>query len=153
MGEVGGAIVLWPRIVLPRGSAGPDEETRRLAASVQSRLSELAWRVLGKTDMRPEPERVCPKQGCKAVSLGVLFARAGKGCSVIVSVGRPGPSPSQLVPWSPGNIDLATTSIPFREHPEKFVKVKDYARCEKLPANLAANDAKIEAAIRAAVAQ
>ena len=151
-GSEGGAVVLWPRIVLPRGAGQPDAETLALAAKVQAHLAEVARHALGArpVETRPEPERVCPKVGCKAVSLGVLLARAGNGCSVIALVSAPGPSAARLVTWSPGTVRLTENSVPFREPPERVVKVDDYASCAKLPGELAAKDGEIEAAIVAA---
>jgi hypothetical protein len=149
LGTVGGAVVLWPRIVLPHGSPAPDEETKRIAAAVQQRAASVARRVFKQVEVRPEPERVCPKTGCQGVSIGILLARAGGGCSVVAMVSPPGPSPAQLVPWSPGVVKLNAPTVRFREHAENVVRVKDYARCEDLPADLAAKDANLEAAMRA----
>lgn len=151
-GVEGGAVVLWPRIVLPRDAGKPDLDTLKLAARVQSRLADVARRVLGNAtiDMRPEPERVCPKAGCNGVSLGILFAKAGGGCSVMALVSAPGPSAQRIVPWSPGLVQLTRDSVGFREPAEKVVKVTDYGACAKLPDELAAKDSVIEAAIRAA---
>jgi hypothetical protein len=153
-GEPGGVVVLWPRIVLPRGQGAPDAETRALAGKVQARLAELARRTApGKTvDVRPEPERVCPRQGCAAASLGILLARAGGGCSLFALVSRPGVSPARIVPWSPGRTTVSADTVPFREAPEKKVKVDDYAPCGKLPGDLASKDADVETAIRGALA-
>ncbi len=153
VGAVGGAVVLWPRIVLPRGAGKPDAQTRALAERAQARLASIAQKVLGSgsVDTRPEPERVCPKAGCKAASLGVLFTRAGNGCAVLALVSGPGASPQRLVQWSPGEIQMRQASVPFREPPESVIGVKDYASCAKLPDALAEHDGEVEAAIRSAV--
>jgi hypothetical protein len=153
-GVEGGVVVLWPRIVLPRGSAGPDDATRKLAAQVQQQLAGIAARALPghPGDIRPEPERVCPRSGCKSVSVGVLLARAGAGCSVIAVVTPPGPQPGRLVPWS-GVVQLEASSVGFREPPERSVRVKDYERCDAHPEALARRAAEIEAAIRAAASR
>jgi hypothetical protein len=150
-GAAGGAIVLWPRIVLPRGAGKPDPDTRAWAAKIQARLVDIARRVMpGKSvEVRPEPERVCPKQGCSAISLGILLARAGGGCSAFALISGPGTSAARIVPWSPGRVKLSSTSVAFREPAEKNVKVEDYATCAKLPEDLAGKDADVEAAIRA----
>lgn len=151
VGTPGGVIVLWPRIVLPRGSSGPDAETRRVAGEIQKQIVGAAARALPghPGEIRPEPERVCPRSGCKAVSVGILLARAGQGCSVIAMVSAPGQSPARLVPWT-GVVALDAESVGFREPPEKVVHVKDYERCSDIPAALEKNVAQIEAAIRAA---
>jgi hypothetical protein len=121
----------------------------RIAAAVQARAASVARRVFKEVDVRPEPERVCPKTGCQGVSVGLLLARAGGGCSVVAMVSPPGPSPAHLVPWSPGVVKLKAPTVRFREHAENVVGVKDYGRCEKLPADLAGKDADVEAALRA----
>lgn len=151
-GVEGGAIVLWPRIVLPKDAGKPDLETLKLAAQVQSRLADVARKVLGnvKIDMRPEPERVCPKQGCKSVSLGILFAKASGGCSIMALVSAPGASPQRIVLWSPGLVKLSQDTVGFREPAERVVKVPDYGSCAALPGDLAGKDKDVEAAIRAA---
>ncbi len=152
-GTEGGAVVLWPRIVQPQGAGKPDLDTLKAAARAQSRLAELARKVLGNVtvDVRPEPERVCPKQGCKALSIGILFAKAGTGCSVMALVSAPGASPQRIVPWSPGVVKLTRDSVGFREPAEGVVKVTDYGSCAKLPDELAARDSDVEAAIRSAL--
>jgi hypothetical protein len=153
VGVEGGVIVLWPRLVLPHGAAKPDAETRALAGRAQARLADLARRALpGKTvEVRPEPERVCPKKGCKAISLGLLFAQAGGGCSLFALVSGSGPSPQRVVQWSPGLVRIANSTVPFRSPPESVVKVDDYGSCKKLPDDLSAHDADVEAAIKAVV--
>jgi hypothetical protein len=150
LGTEGGAVILWPRVVMPRGAGKPDAEALAIAGKVQTRLASIAERVLGGrlVDVRPEPERVCPKQGCKAASLGVLFTKAGGGCAVVALVSAPGTSPQKLIQWSPGEVTLRQASVPFRSPPEAVIGVKDYAACDKLPDALSAHDAEIEAAIR-----
>jgi len=150
LGAEGGAIILWPRVVMPRGAGKPDADTLALAGKVQTRLASIAERVLGGrlVDVRPEPERVCPKPGCKAASLGVLFTKAGGGCAVVALVSAPGTSPQKLLQWSPGKVTVREASVPFRSPPEAVIGVKDYAACDKLPDALSAHDAEIEAAIR-----
>jgi hypothetical protein len=151
-GAAGGVVVLWPRLVLPHGAGKPDDETLALARKAQARLANLARSTLSgaNVDVRPEPERVCPKNGCAGVSLGLLFARAGNGCSLFALVSGPGKSPSRLVPWSPGAVKLSAPSVGFREPPERVVKVDDYASCGKLPDDLAPKDGEVAAAIKSA---
>jgi hypothetical protein len=96
VGVEGGILVLWPRVVGPRGSPKP---TTDLARQLQSRLVAIAQRVApGRPiDVRPEPERVCPRSGCAAMSLGVLLAVAGKGCVAVALVSDRGQSPAEPV--------------------------------------------------------
>jgi hypothetical protein len=152
VGAEGGVVLLWPRIVGPR-AAGPQQESdvRALASRLQTRLGELVARAAPNraVDVRPEPERVCPRSGCKATSVGVLLARAGGGgCAAVALVSAPGPSAARLVPWI-GQIDVTSNMVPFRSPPESSVKVQDYVRCTKLLDDRS-RDAEVEAAIAGA---
>lgn len=153
VGQGGGVIVLWPRIVLPRGSGEPDAATLALAGKVQAHVAELARAAAAQrpVEVRPQPERVCPRDGCKAVAVGALIARAGGGCAVVVTISAPGKSAAQLVPASSGHIELSATSVPFREPAERVVRVKDYASCDALPADLGARDPDVQKALQAAL--
>lgn len=133
-GVAGGVVVLWPRIVLTRqGASKPDDATRELAKSLQSRLADLVKSAVpGKNvDVRPEPERVCPRAGCNAATVGVLFAKAGEGCAAVALVSAPGKSPARLVPWL-GAAKLSKDNVPFREQAEEAVRVTDFSRCTAL---------------------
>jgi hypothetical protein len=144
VGVEGGIVVLWPRVVGPRGSP-----TRAVdqARQLQSRLVAIAGRVApGRpVDVRPQPERVCPRSGCSALALGVVLAVSGQGCAAIALVSDPGQSPAELVPWG-GQVRLKSNSVPFREPPELAVRITDYARCDSLLEAL--NDKSVEAAIQ-----
>jgi len=148
-GVRGGAVVLFPRIVLPRDAGKPDAETLALAQKLQAHLANVVKKAVGSApvDVRPEPERVCPKTGCEARAFGLLLAKAGGGCSVFALVSAPGVSPQRIVPWSPGSVKLAQSSVGFREPPERVVHVTDYASCAKLPEDLAAKEPDVLAAI------
>ena len=140
---------MWPRIVLPRGQSA-DAATRTLAGAVQARAGDVARRVgAGDVEVRPDPERVCPRGGCEAASVGVLLARAGDGCAAVAMVSEAGESPAKLVPWA-GRIELDSESVGFREPPERVVHVKDYVPCDELVAKLSSGDAVVEAVLRAA---
>jgi len=146
-GQKGGFVVLWPRIVLPRGEA-PDASLRQLAGRVQKRLAEVtAQAAPGRAlDLRPEPERVCHRSGCEAASVGALLTRAGKGCAVVALVSGPGTSPATLVPWA-GSLRLSSPEVAFRSPPESVLGVKDYVPCDALDTALAAHDAQVKAQI------
>jgi hypothetical protein len=149
LGVEGGAVVLWPRIVLPRsGPPKPDVSMRALGADVQRRLAMLVQRAAPghPVDVRPEPERVCPRAGCTGVSVGALLTRAGNGCAAVALVSLPGVSPARLVPWA-GQIRLSAETAPFREPPERAVAVTDYVQCHALLDALNAQDAEVQAAI------
>lgn len=150
-GVAGGIVVLWPRIVLPHGAGTADNETRQIAGSVQRRLVELAKSAAGgrPIEVRPEPERVCPKQGCNAVAVGALLARAGSGCAVVAWTSAPGPSPAELVSWA-GQFQLKATTIPFRDPAENFVNVTDYVPCGTVLTEPPARDSDVTDAIQRA---
>jgi len=152
VGAEGGIVLLWPRIVGERSrGAQPDAETRALAGRLQARLGELVGRALPNrpVDVRPEPERVCPRGGCKGASVGVLLARAGSGgCAAVALVSGPGPTAARLVPWI-GRIELTANVVPFRAPPESAIEVQDYVRCAKLLDDRS-RDADVEKAIAGA---
>lgn len=147
-GEAGGVVVLWPRII-PSDQADAMSTT---AGLVQDRLKAIAEKTLPgrKLDVRPQPERTCPQQGCAAVALGVLIVRQGDGCAAVGFVMPPGTSESTtLVPWF-GGLSLKRSAIPFRAHPESEVVVSDYGRCNDLPASLAEHEEAVAKALKAA---
>jgi hypothetical protein len=146
-GAAGGIVVLWPRII-PGTIA---EENAALAGQVQAKVKALAEKALpGRpVDVRPKPERVCPKAGCDAVSINVLFTKNSSACVVVALINAPGTSPTKLIPWG-GGVELKSDTIQFRDMPENFVKIKDYVPCDQLITSMAEQDQFIEAALRAA---
>jgi hypothetical protein len=147
VGVTGGIVVFWPRVI-PSSASGASHD---LARQLQDRLRAMvAEAVPGRPiDVRPEPERVCPQAGCEAATVGVLLARRSGGCVAVALVSPPGTSPSRLLPWV-GQVDLTQSSVPFREPPESYVTVTDFARCEDLLDHLASGAPRIEEAIEAA---
>lgn len=146
-GAPGGIVVLWPRII-PGTIA---EENTAIATQVQAKVRALAAKALpGRPiDVRPKPERVCPKAGCDAVSINVLFTKNSTACVAIALINAPGTSSTKLIPWG-GGVELKSDTIQFRDMPENFVKVKDYVPCDQLITSMAEQDQFIEAALRAA---
>jgi hypothetical protein len=144
-GQEGGIVVLWPRIS-PRTE---DPATLALARSVQLHAAEIAQRVApgAPIDLRPAPERVCPRAGCLAPQIGLVFSQRGGGCAVIATLSPAGTQPAQLVPWA-GAVELTATSVPFREPPESLVRVRDMAPCGELVEIMRASDASVEQALR-----
>ena len=147
VGEEGGVVVLWPRVV-PADDAG---SLSSVAASLQERLRTIAEKALpGRPqDVRPEPERACPYRGCKGVSIGAVLAHAGQGCAVVAIVSRPGQSAANLVAWTSGT-KVRASVVPFREPPESKIEVSDYRPCQELESDLAERDPAVEAAAREA---
>jgi len=143
-GVDGGIVILWPRM--------KDKALSPIAAQIQQRLVEIAKRALpGRAvDIRPEPERVCPRTGCKAIAIGAgLLQNGGEACAVIAFVSASGPSDQMIVPWV-GDMILKAPVAAFREPPESQVQVKDYARCTTVVDGLAAREKDVEAAIKLA---
>jgi hypothetical protein len=147
VGVDGGAVIMWPRII-PKSELA---NTRALASSLRDHLRKMVEKQLpGRPiDMRPEPERVCPRQGCKAVSLGALIIREKEGCLVVALVGRPGQYPLRLVPWV-GKMRLKEEWVTFREPPESRVQIIDYAKCSQVISGLAERERYVLEAIRTA---
>jgi hypothetical protein len=161
VGEPGGVVVLWPRIISQSAGdrslqrAAPlDDETRALAAALQERLRALAEEAFpGRpVDVRPEPERVCPLRGCEAMTLGVVLARRDDGCAAVALIAPAGQSPSRLFPWAAA-VRLGREEVAFREPPESHVTVTDFARCDSLLDALGARDQALVTAIRAAATE
>jgi hypothetical protein len=146
VGVEGGVVLLWPRVPGAR-----DADSSRIALGIQRRLSTIIKRALpGRSvDVRPEPERVCPRSGCKAVAVGAVLSRSGNGCAVAALVSAPGESATRIVPWA-GNMNLRSPTVPFRQPPEAVISVDDYQSCGALDGDLAAHEADVEAALRAA---
>lgn len=148
VGARGGVVVFWPRVA-PRSE---DPAIRAIAASVQQRLQQLVARALpGRAiDVRPEPERVCPRAGCEAMTVGAsLYHTASGGCLVVALISGSGQSPQRLIPWV-GTADLRETVVPFREPPESRIQARDMARCADAVSQLANGEAAVVDAIRAA---
>jgi hypothetical protein len=147
VGKKGGAVIFWTRVI-PRTD---DTAIHDVAAKLQARAVATAKKALGDKplDVRPEPERVCPREGCEAMTFGVLLVHAGGGCSALALVSAPGKSAIKIVPWG-GLVDLKQTEVPFREHPESQVTVKDAVPCTKLLEQLDAKEADVTAAVTAA---
>lgn len=141
-GEEGGVVVFWPRIM---GFAGAE------AALLQERLVAIARRVDpdGPIDVRPEPQRVCPRGGCEAPSLGVLLVVQDGTCATVAIIGRPHDGDLSLVRWT-GDLTVRDAQVPFREPPESHITLHDRTPCADLATELAAHEAEVEAALRAA---
>jgi hypothetical protein len=146
-GTPGGVLVFWPRVI-PRTETAA---SRPFAAMVQKRLTALVRETLPQlsVDIRPEPERVCPRVGCAAMTVGALLARDRFGCVVVALVSRPGQAPATLVPWV-GTVDLETNVVAFREPPESSVTIRDWAECAALETDLQSKKQELVAAIAAA---
>jgi hypothetical protein len=144
LGAKGGVLVFWPRII----PATEDPTMRELAGKLQKRVSDVAGKAAsGKpVDVRPEPERVCPQDGCDAMTVGALLVHKEGGCTVLALVSAPGEAPMKLVPWA-GVMKLKADSVPFREPPENQLTVRDAVPCAELIDRLAEHEADVAAAI------
>lgn len=147
VGPPGGVVVLWPRII----PASTDPAIRLAASQLQARLRATVEQALpgAPIDVRPEPERVCPRQGCAAVAVGAVLTHAQGGCVAVVTVSRPGASSAGLVPWA-GVVEPKQPSVPFREPPESQLTIRDFVPCAELAAAAAARDAGVVEAVKAA---
>ena len=144
-GRPGGAVILWPRIVPDTN----DPALIDLAVSLQNRLAAMATRNISdrRLTVRPRPERVCPTNGCRGVSVGVMLGHQEGGCGAIAMVAEPDIEVgTQLVPWA-GDVDLRSRSIPFRQPPENRLSVREFVPCNELLNYL--DDAAVESTIAA----
>jgi MYXO-CTERM domain-containing protein len=144
-GNPKGVVVLWPRVV----PGEYDQELQSLATSLQTRLTSLVSDAVPNRalNVRPEPERVCPRPGCRAPSVGVLLVHDRGGCSAVALVSGPDDAPAEMVPWA-GVMDLKVGEVPFREPPEESVTFRDLVPCSVLTEHL---DAEAEGRIKAAL--
>jgi hypothetical protein len=147
VGEEGGVVVLWPRVI----PATEDAEIVALAGSLQQRLTEVARAAVpgGAIDTRPQPERVCPRSGCRAASLGAVLVHVDGGCVALGLVAEPGASPTRILAWA-GDVKLGKTEVPFREPPESEVKIVDAVPCKDLGKALGDAPAELSDALAAA---
>ena len=142
LGKKGGVVVLWPRVTVEGDAANA------VAAQVQAALVEIARALDDRADVRPAPERVCPKEtGCRATALGAVVAVQGEGCAVVATVSAPGTSPAKLVPWV-AELTLEGKEIAFRKPPEVAVQVTDFTPCGELEAALEEGSSKVAEALR-----
>ena len=149
VGEEGGVVVLWPRIA-PSSDAEALGELPRL---LRDRLLGLVRQAGGDraVDVRPEPQRVCPRSGCEAMAVGLVVLHRGGGCALAVTVSQPGPSPAHLVPWTEGT-SARNTMVPFREPPESQVAVGDFVPCHAIRDAAQLRDAEVLEGIRQGLA-
>ena len=62
----------------------------------------------------------------------------GEACAVVATLSSPGQSATRLVPWV-GGAEVKGGEAPFREPPESYVKVTEFAKCADLRKALADN--------------
>ncbi|MCB9748701.1 MAG: hypothetical protein H6713_01715 [Myxococcales bacterium] len=147
VGVEGGVVVLWPRII-PRDIV---PENRDLAAALQKHVRHVVEKNLPgrQIDFRPEPERVCPRQGCTSMSVGTLLSRHKQGCLVLALISRPGQAPVKIVPWA-GDVKLKNDTVGFREYPEEQITVADYIPCSSLLSTMDKKEPQVAEALKAA---
>lgn len=144
-GKKGGVVVLWPRVV-------PEEappEVHELAAGLQAELERLAQGAVdpGLVTLRPEPERVCPQDGCRAVSLGAVLGHHEGGCFAVGLVGLPDAGHIRMVPWA-GEVLATRRHVAHREPPESELVVTEFVPCDDLIPAL--DSSRIERALQKA---
>lgn len=146
-GEPGGIVLLWPRVI-PRTE---NERLRGVASALQEKLATMLGELFpGRSvDMRPEPERVCMKTGCKASAVGVLIAVRDDHCVAVAIASAPGLSDQQLMPWA-GRVTTALR-VPFREPPESSLKIHEFVACEDLVEIALEREDLVREALRQAV--
>ncbi|MEO1267130.1 MAG: hypothetical protein AAFX99_03465 [Myxococcota bacterium] len=146
LGQPGGFVVLWPRIIPSSGAEGQ----RALALQMQSHISTMVSRQAGgrPVDVRPEPERACPRaSGCQATTASVLLIHHTRGCVAVGMFTPPGTSNTRLVPLA-GLLTLKSETVPFRSLPESQVVVHDFMPCDQVMREMMGREADIESALR-----
>jgi hypothetical protein len=143
-GKTGEVVVLYPRVT----PATDDADVLALAKTVQDRLASRVATMGQVANTRPAPERVCPRStGCKVESVGAVLVHNGGGCAVVATVTDAGQQAHTVVPWA-GKLELSADSVAFREPPEALITVHDFAPCAELEAELAKQDAAVDAALK-----
>jgi len=124
---------------------------REHVVAVQKRLRQIAERVDANApiDVRPAPQRTCPKKGCAGVAVGALVLWSGNGCAILALVSPPGQEPTSIIPWS-GKVQLKKQSVGFRSPPEDQVTTEDMVPCDTITETLDELEPEVEKAIRAA---
>ena len=148
VGKVGGAVVLWPRVV------PPDDAFQSQAAAVQAQLAKIVAEAMpdATADVRPPPERVCPKAtGCKGVAVSAVILHKDKGCAMIATVSPRGTSSATLVPWA-AKLKLLQPTAKFREAPEDQVQIIDFSKCDSVLKEANVQRLKLIEAIKQAAA-
>ena len=145
VGEEGGVVVFWPRVI-PKTD---DVAITSLAGDLQKELAGVVKTTFtGKAvDVRPEPERVCPRDGCAAMTVGLLLTHIKGGCAVMALVSGPGKAPQKVVPWA-GLVKLKRDEVPFREPPESDVTIKDAVPCADVMKQLEEKKGDVVAAMK-----
>ena len=146
-GEPGGYVVLWPRIV----PGDPDGAMSEAASMVQSRLVGFVNEAAAghPVDVRPEPERVCPRSGCLGASIGAVLMHVNGSCAVLANTGTPGTGNTHLDAWA-GRVTISNANPPFRDPPEDHIRVEDFVPCSELGAALDERSDEILASVRQA---
>lgn len=145
VGEEGGVVVFWPRVI-PKTE---DAAITSLAGDLQKELAGMVKATFtGKAvDVRPSPERVCPRDGCAAMTVGLLLTHIKGGCAVMALVSGPGKAPQRVVPWA-GLVQLKREEVPFREPPESDVTIKDAVPCADVMKQLEEKRGDVVAAMK-----
>ena len=149
-GRDGQVVVLWPRI----SPMTEDPQIIEIANEAQMVLSRLAESLDQEANVRPMPERVCPreKNGCRVPTLSALIAHQDGGCAVIGLVSGAGEVPTDVIGWV-GHVQVRERTVPFREAPEGIVRIADFAPCDSVLQTLPARSDVLTDALRAALVQ
>lgn len=147
-GPEDGLVILWPRVV----PATDNPEVTALAGRVQAYLAEVAGRTGRPLDVRPDPERVCPKHrgGCEAPTISAFIGHADGGCVVVGLIGGVGESGQDLLPWV-GQVQVRSRHIDFRVRPEDSLRVTDFVPCSAAADALSEREDLVADALREAI--
>ena len=115
-------------------------------------MDALAARTVpeARVSVRPRPERVCPQQGCKGVSLGAVLGHQEGGCFAVALIGAPNGGSVQLVPWAGKVLAPRGGQVPFRSPPESRLMVTEFVPCQDLLGLL--DDGRVQAELAKATA-
>lgn len=149
-GNEGEVVVLWPRIV----PATEDPQLIALGREVQTLLADLTTTLGRSPNVRPMPERACPRAGggCQVPTASALIAHHEGGCAVVGLIGATGEGGTESIGWV-GHVQVRQRIVPFREPPENGVRVVDFVPCDEVAAALPERRDVLTDALRSALAE
>lgn len=145
-GWSGQVVILWTRTTpIPT-----DPIVMSLERALQQRLEDIVASVAPEApqNVRPDPERVCRKKGCRTISIAATLLHQDDGCAAVAVITGAGPSQSAVVPWG-GVMELSDEMLPFRDPPEELVTVNDFVPCTRFLEHL--NDIAVTETLRAMI--
>ena len=127
-GKADGFVVLYPRIVTP--DTEPKDRSN-VALQAQQKIADLLTGRGHVVDVRPSPQRVCPRSGCKGQTVEIVLAHMQEGCT-LTAVHRSEPQGPGVLVALAGQQSFKRATVPFRSQPERQLVVGEFLACDKV---------------------